>query len=124
MKNKIYESMDAAVADIPDGATILSPGFGGVGVPRNLLAALNRQGAKDLTGVSNNAGTVDENIDIGTLVEARQMKKMICAFVLHPDFSGYRVGRRQGAPRDQRPDACPGAPIARRLWPDPRLESR
>ena len=80
MKNKIYETMDAAVADIPDGVTILSPGFSGVGVPRNLLAALNRQGAKNLTGVSNNAGTIDENVDIGTLVEAGQMKKMICAF--------------------------------------------
>jgi len=86
MKNKIFETMDAAVADIPDGITILSPGFSGVGVPRNLLAALNRQGAKGLTGVSNNAGTVDENVDIGTLVEAGQMKKMICAFTAstHP----------------------------------------
>ena len=86
MKNKIYETMDAAVADIPDGVTILSPGFSGVGVPRNLIAALNRQGAKGLTGVSNNAGTVDENVDIGTLVEAGQMKKMICAFTAstHP----------------------------------------
>ena len=86
MKNKIYETMDAAVADIPDGGTILSPGFSGVGVPRNLLAALNRQGAKNLTGVSNNAGTIDENVDIGTLVEAGQMKKMICAFTAatHP----------------------------------------
>ena len=86
MKNKSFETMDAAVADIPDGVTILSPGFSGVGVPRNLLAALNRQGAKGLTGVSNNAGTVDENVDIGTLVEAGQMKKMICAFTAstHP----------------------------------------
>ena len=86
MKNKIFKTMDDAVADIPDGVTILSPGFSGVGVPRNLLAALNRQGAKGLTGVSNNAGTVDENIDIGTLVEAGQMKKMICAFTAstHP----------------------------------------
>ena len=86
MKNKIYKSMDDAVADIPDGVTIFSPGFGGVGVPRNLLAALNRQGAKGLTGVSNNAGTIDEHVDIGTLVEAGQMKKMICAFTAatHP----------------------------------------
>ena len=84
MKNKVYESMDDAVADIPDGVTIFSPGFGGVGVPRNLLAALNRQGAKGLTAVSNNAGTVDELVDIGTLVEAGQIKKMICAFTASP----------------------------------------
>ena len=86
MKNKIYASMDDAVADIPDDVTIFSPGFGGVGVPRNLLAALNRQGAKGLTAVSNNAGTVDELVDVGTLVEAGQIKKMICAFTAstHP----------------------------------------
>ena len=62
------------------------PGFGGVGLPRNLIAALHRQGAKDLTGVSNNAGALDDKVDVGTLVEAGQMKKMICAFTAatHP----------------------------------------
>lgn len=86
MKNKIYSSFDEAVSDIPDGSTVMSPGFGQVGVPRNLLAALNRQGAKQLTAVSNNAGTLDEKIDIGTLIEAGQVKKMICAFTAptHP----------------------------------------
>ena len=86
MKNKIYNSFDEAVSDIPDGSTVMSPGFGQVGVPRNLLAALNRQGAKQLTAVSNNAGTSDEKIDIGTLIEAGQVKKMICAFTAptHP----------------------------------------
>lgn len=86
MKNKIYQTFDAAVADVPDGSVIMSPGFGGVGLPRNLLAALNRQGAKNLTGISNNAGGTDGKIDIGTLVEAGQMKKMICAFTAptHP----------------------------------------
>jgi len=86
MKNKIYDSFDQAVSDIPDGSTVMSPGFGQVGVPRNLLAALNRQGAKHLTAVSNNAGTLDDKIDIGTLIEAGQVKKMICAFTAptHP----------------------------------------
>jgi 3-oxoacid CoA-transferase A subunit len=86
MKNKIYASFDAAVADIPDGATVMSPGFGNVGVPRNLLGALHRQGAKNLIGISNNAGALEERIHIGTLVEARQIKKMICAFTAptHP----------------------------------------
>ena len=86
MKNKIYSSFDEAVSDIPDGSTVMSPGFGQVGVPRNLLAALNRQGAKQLTAVSNNTGTLDEKIAIGTLIEAGQVKKMICAFTAptHP----------------------------------------
>ena len=86
MKNKIYGGFDEAVADIPDGSAIMSPGFGGVGVPRNLIAALHRQGARELTCISNNAGALDEHVDVGTLVEAGQMKKMICAFTAptHP----------------------------------------
>ncbi len=86
MKNKVYGTFDEAVAGIPDGSTVMFPGFGNVGVPRNLIAALHRQGAKHLTGISNNAGALDENVDVGTLVEAGQMKKMICAFTAatHP----------------------------------------
>ena len=88
MKNKVYATMDDAVAGIPDGSTIMCPGFSGVGVPRNLLAAVNRQGAKGLTCISNNAGTVDELVDVGTLVGAGQVKKMICAFTAstHPSM--------------------------------------
>jgi 3-oxoadipate CoA-transferase alpha subunit len=86
MKSKIYATLDEAVAGIPDGSTILFPGFGGVGIPRNLIAALNRQGAKNLTGVSNSHGALDGKVDVGTLVAAGQMKKMICAFTAptHP----------------------------------------
>ena len=86
MQQKIYQTFDEAVADIPDGAVFMSPGFGGVGVPRNLLAALLRQGAKNLTGISNNAGTLDGKVDIGTLIDAGQVKKMYCAFTAptHP----------------------------------------
>ena len=75
MKNKIYQTFDEAVADVPDGSVFMSPGFGGIGLPRNLLAALNRQGAKNLTGISNNAGTVDAKVDVGTLIAAGQVKK-------------------------------------------------
>ena len=86
MKNKIFNSFDEAVTGLPDGSTVMFPGFGGVGLPRNLIAALHRQGAKNLTGVSNNAGALDDKVDVGTLVEAGQMKKMICAFTAatHP----------------------------------------
>ena len=84
MKNKVFKTFDEAVADIPDGIIFMSPGFGGVGVPRNLLAALHRQGAKNLTGISNNAGTLDDKVDVGTLIEAGQVKKMICAFTAPP----------------------------------------
>jgi 3-oxoacid CoA-transferase A subunit len=86
MKNKIYQSYDEAVADVPDGSVFMSPGFSGVGIPRNLLAALHRQGAKELTGISNNTGAQGGRVDVGTLVAAGQVKKMYAAFTAptHP----------------------------------------
>jgi 3-oxoacid CoA-transferase A subunit len=65
--NKLYDSYDKAVADVPDGAVILIGGFGGIApVPQNLIQALQRQGAKNLTIVSNNAG-VDGRIGLGNI---------------------------------------------------------
>ena len=86
MKNKTYATFDEAVADIPDGVTVMFPGFGGVGIPRNLIAALHRQGAKNLTGISNGHGALDGPVDVGTLIEAGRLKKLICAFsaATHP----------------------------------------
>ena len=86
MKNKIYHSFAEAVADVPDGATVMFPGFGGVGAPQNLIAALHRLGSKDLTGISNGHGGIDGRVDVGTLIEAGQMRKMVCAFTAptHP----------------------------------------
>ena len=85
MKNKIFDTFHEAVADIPDGASIMFAGFG-VGVPRNLTDALHRQGAKNLTGISNHHGFLDDQVDFGTLIEAGRVKKAICAFTAptHP----------------------------------------
>ena len=86
MKSKIYKTMDDAVADIPDGATISFGGFGRTGYARNLTAALLRQGAKNLTGLSNatGGGQGPDVMDVGKLVEAGRMKKMVCAFTASP----------------------------------------
>ena len=84
MKSKVYQNFDQMVADIPDEATIMFPGFAGPGTPRNLIAALMRQGAKNLTGITNRAGIPDGQVDLGLLVSARRFKKMICAFTASP----------------------------------------
>lgn len=57
-RKKIYENASEAVKDIPDGAKLLVGGFGLCGIPENLIAALLQHGSKDLTVVSNNAGTL------------------------------------------------------------------
>jgi len=84
MKNKVYASFDEAVADIQDGSIFMSGGFGNIGVPRNLLAALLRLGAKELTGISNNHGSLGDVMDVGKLVDNGQIRKMICAFTAAP----------------------------------------
>lgn len=54
--NKIYESADDAVRDIPDGAKILFGGFGLCGIPENLINSLIKKGTKNITAYSNNGG--------------------------------------------------------------------
>ncbi|MEN9798879.1 MAG: hypothetical protein RL653_2575 [Pseudomonadota bacterium] len=77
--NKILGSADEAVADIPDGATIMSGGFGLCGNPENLIDALHRKGTKDLTIISNNCGTTE--LGLGVLLKANQVKKMVSSYV-------------------------------------------
>ena len=59
MLNKVIASVEEAVADIPDGSSIAVGGFGLVGIPAQLIAALRSQGASELTIISNNLGTDD-----------------------------------------------------------------
>lgn len=77
--NKVIANADVAVAQIPDGASILMGGFGLCGIPENLIKALHARGTKDLTIISNNAGVDDYGI--GVLLRARQVRKMIATYV-------------------------------------------
>ncbi len=77
--NKVVRSAEEAVAAIPDGATIMVGGFGVCGNPENLLRALYKQGTRQLTVVSNNAGIDD--FGLGPLLKAHQIKKMIATYV-------------------------------------------
>jgi 3-oxoacid CoA-transferase subunit A len=77
--NKVLATAQEAVALVPDGATIMMGGFGLCGIPENLIAALRRHGARNLTIISNNAGV--DGFGIGVLLENRQVKKMISTYV-------------------------------------------
>lgn len=78
MINKICESLRAAVADIEDGSVVMIGGFGNSGIPLQLIEALRQHGARDLTVISNNAGT--EEVGIASLLRDRLVRKMVCSF--------------------------------------------
>jgi 3-oxoacid CoA-transferase subunit A len=77
--DKTVESAAAAVADIPDGASLAVGGFGLCGIPHVLIAALHDQGASNLETVSNNCG-VDE-AGLGVLLFAGRIRRTIGSYV-------------------------------------------
>ncbi len=87
---KIYGSPDKAVADIPDGASIMIGGFGhAVDKPQTLIQALADRGVTNLTLITNAAGAAGALglgsignkpfIDEELLIKNGQVKKVICS---------------------------------------------
>jgi 3-oxoadipate CoA-transferase alpha subunit len=69
---------DEAVAGISNGSVVLIGGFGMAGMPVDLIDALIRTDAGNLTVVSNNAGNGDTGL--AALLAAGRVKKMVCSF--------------------------------------------
>lgn len=78
MRKKVYSNLDDVVADIPDGARIMFGGFGGAGFPNNLIQALARKGAKNITAISNNCGTREG--ELGLMFKNNQIKHVVASF--------------------------------------------
>jgi 3-oxoacid CoA-transferase subunit A len=76
---KVRTSIEEAINDIHDGATILVGGFGLVGIPEKLIEGLLRKGVRNLTIISNNCGI--DNYALGTLLATRQIRKMVASYV-------------------------------------------
>lgn len=94
MLDKRVSSLAAAVQGITDGAVVLIGGFGNSGVPVELTHALLAQGARELTVVTNNAGSGES--DVAALLREGRVRKIICSY---PRSSGsiwfeklYRAG--------------------------------
>jgi len=86
--NKVVSSAEAAVADIPSGATVMLGGFGLCGIPENLIAALVRRGwasrndSERLCGlhtISNNMGV--DGFGMGLMLEAGMIASHIGSYV-------------------------------------------
>lgn len=95
MIDKRCDSVAAAVADVPDGATVMIGGFGEAGSPIELIHALIDQGARDLTVVNNNTGS--GHVGLAALIDNGRVAKMICSYprtansTVFPEL--YRAGK-------------------------------
>jgi len=94
MIDKFIATAEEALADVPDGATVLIGGFGNAGMPAELIDALIAQGARGLTVVNNNAGNADAGL--AALIGKQRVKKIICSFPRQADSwhfdKAYRAG--------------------------------
>jgi 3-oxoadipate CoA-transferase alpha subunit len=94
MVDKTVVSLEAALADVRDGATVMIGGFGLAGQPAALIDALIAQGARDLTVVNNNAGNGE--LGLAALLKARRVRKIICSFPRQSDSYVFDALYRKG----------------------------
>lgn len=76
---KVFESAEAAIHDIPDGASVMLGGFGLCGIPENLIAALVCKGVRDLHTISNNMGV--DGYGMGLMLEAGMIASHVGSYV-------------------------------------------
>ena len=77
--DKVWTSLEDAVADIPNGATLMLGGFGLCGIPENLIAALVARGVSGLHTISNNMGV--DGFGMGMMLEAGMIASHIGSYV-------------------------------------------
>jgi 3-oxoacid CoA-transferase subunit A len=106
--NKIFPSAEAAIADIPDGATLMAGGFGLCGIPENLIRALRDKGTRGLTVISNNCGVDD--FGLGVLLQKGLIKKMISSYV-----GENKTFERQFLSGELEVELCPQGMLSERI---------
>jgi len=94
MIDKIVPTAEAALADFPDGATVMIGGFGTAGQPNELIDALIAQGARELVIVNNNAGNGDTGL--AALLAAGRVRKIVCSFPRQADSHHFDRLYRSG----------------------------
>ncbi len=94
MIDKTVDGYDAAVADIPDGATVMIGGFGTAGMPDALIDALIAQGARELTLINNNAGNGETGL--AALIKHRRVRRIVCSFPRQSDSQHFDAAYRAG----------------------------
>ncbi|MEI7428405.1 MAG: 3-oxoacid CoA-transferase subunit A [Betaproteobacteria bacterium] len=94
MINKILTQMSDAFVGLKDGATIMIGGFGGSGIPHDLIDCLVEQDAKDLVIITNNAGSGETGI--AALLKSRRVRKIVCSYPRMADSHHFETLYRAG----------------------------
>jgi 3-oxoadipate CoA-transferase alpha subunit len=94
MINKILTQMSDAFVGLKDGATIMIGGFGGSGIPHDLIDCLVEQDAKELVIITNNAGSGETGI--AALLKARRVRKIVCSYPRMADSHHFETLYRAG----------------------------
>jgi len=76
---KVYADARAALADLTEGATVMSGGFGLSGNAEHCIRELHRRKVGGLTIISNNCGNQGKGLAV--LLQQRQIKRVVCSFV-------------------------------------------
>ena len=77
-------SVEEAVEQIPDHASLLIGGFMGVGTPDRVISEIVRQKKRDLTVIAND--TASPGVGIGKLISAKLVHKLIASHIgLNPE---------------------------------------
>jgi len=92
--DKTCASLEAAVAGIEDGASIMIGGFGTAGMPDELIDALIARRVGSLTLISNNAGNGESGV--AALIREGRVRKVICSFPRQPDSHHFDARYRAG----------------------------
>jgi 3-oxoacid CoA-transferase subunit A len=77
--DKRVAGLEAALAGLKDGMTVVAGGFGLCGIPENLIAHIQQMGVRGLTVVSNNCGVDD--FGLGLLLKDRQISRIVASYV-------------------------------------------
>ncbi len=101
-------SVEAAVEQIPDHASLLVGGFMGVGTPDRVISEIVRQKKRDLTIIAND--TASPGVGIGKLISAKLVHRVIASHIgLNPET------QQQMMAEDLRVDLVPQGTLIERI---------
>ena len=110
--DKVYPSPADAIADVPDGASIMFGGFASAGSPTNLILAIYEKGTTRITGIANNIGLGDR---LDMLCEKHQIEKMIVSFAIRASARKQSLFEQQYVKGEVEMELVPQGTLAERI---------